>query len=65
MSDFRSRLFEEHGELSRKLEKLNEFILSDKYDALPEIDRKDLKEQRNYMKGYMSVLMRRVSRQCG
>lgn len=65
MSDFVGRLFEEHSQLSIKIEKLESFILSDKYDQLPEIDRTDLKEQLKHMKGYFSVLYRRVSRQCG
>lgn len=65
MSDFRARLSMEFSELTIKVEKLEAFIVSDKYDSLPEVDRKDLKEQLRYMKGYLSVLNRRVSRQCG
>jgi hypothetical protein len=65
MSDFRARLFEEESQLRQRAEKLEVFIISDKYDTLPEIDRKDLKEQLKHMKAYLSVLMRRVSRQCG
>ena len=57
MSDYRSRLFEEHSLLRQKVERLEAFIISDKYDALPEIDRKDLKEQLGHMKAYLSVLM--------
>ena len=65
MGNYVSRMMEEHRLLGIRLLKLNEFILSDKYDELPEIDRNDLKEQRDYMKSYMCVLSRRVSRQCG
>ena len=65
MSDFRARLFEEHGDLNKKIDKLKAFIISDKYDELPEVDRKDLKEQLKHMEGYFSILTNRVSRQCG
>lgn len=64
MSDFRSRLFDEYGELQRRIEKLKSFIVGAEYDELPEIDRKDLKEQLGYMESYCAVLSRRVSRQC-
>lgn len=65
MTDFRARLSMEFSELTIRRDKLRHFILSDKYDELPEIDRKDLREQLEYMEGYLSVLNRRVSRQCG
>lgn len=64
MSDFRSRLFDEYGELQRKIDRLKEFIAGDTYDTLPAIDRTDLKEQLKHMEAYCSVLSRRVSRQC-
>lgn len=64
MSDFRSRLFSEYSDLQVKIEKLKEFVIGEKYDALPEIDRKDLKEQLGHMVKYCEVLSRRVSRQC-
>ena len=64
MSDYVTRLFEEHRDLSVKIEKLKSFIISDKYDALPEIDRTDLKDQLKHMEGYFKVLSCRVSRQC-
>lgn len=65
MSDFTARIFEEHGQLAQRVEKLKAFIVSDKYDALPEIDRVDLKAQLKHMEGYFKVLSRRASRQCG
>ena len=65
MSDFRSRLFDEYEQLQDRINKLTNFIVSDIYDTLPEIDRLDLKEQLKHMKAYCSVLSRRVSRQCG
>lgn len=64
MSDFRARLFTERNELIEKIEKLKTFILGDLFEKLPEIDRKDLKEQLTAMEAYSTVLERRVSRQC-
>lgn len=64
MSDYRARLFLEHGELYQNVEKLKAFILAPLFDKLPEVDRKDLKEQLTHMQGYFDVISRRVSRQC-
>lgn len=64
MGDFRSRLFEEYRQLSDRIGKLKVFIVSDAYDSLPEIDRKDLKEQLKHMESYYHILACRVSRQC-
>jgi hypothetical protein len=65
MRDFRARLSMEFSELTIRVDKLKSFIVSDKYDQLPEIDRKDMKEQLKHMEGYLKVLNCRVSRQCG
>lgn len=65
MSDFRSRLFDEYDELRKRIESLKAFIIGDKYDGPPEIDRTDLKEQLKHMEAYEHVLSCRVSRQCG
>ena len=65
METFRSRLFAEYGELQKRIEKLKNFVLNSDYDALHDIDRKDLKEQLGHMEAYCAVLSRRVSRQCG
>ena len=64
MSDFRGRLFDEYDQLTQRIEKLKTFIISEKYDALPDIDRADLKKQLVHMEQYHNVLSRRVSRQC-
>lgn len=61
-SEWQVRLNEELKEVSDRLSKLSDFILSDKYDDLPDIDRKNLKEQHHHMKAYVEVLRRRVSR---
>lgn len=66
MSDFRARLFEEFSELQGRLARLERFLISDTtFDALPVIERDDLREQYKHMKAYHDVLSRRVSRQCG
>ena len=64
MSDFRSRLFDEYGELQRRIDELKTFIIGDQYDGLPDVDRNDLKVQLKHMEAYVEVLSRRVSRQC-
>ncbi len=65
MSDFVARLFDEHDQLHRRIEKLKAFIVTEEFDKLPEVDRNDLKEQLRHMEGYIGVVSRRVSRQCG
>ena len=64
MSDFAARLQIERTELADRVEKLEAFILSDRFDALPNVDRLDLREQRSHMGKYLEVLTRRVSRLC-
>lgn len=64
MNDFRGRLFEEYDQLTQRIEKLKTFIISEKYDALPEVERVDIKNQLVHMEQYHNVLSRRVSRQC-
>lgn len=65
MSYFKARLSMEFSELSIRVEKLRDFILSDKFEALSPMDKDDLREQYGYMVKYINVLSRRVSRQCG
>lgn len=60
----KARLHTERAELQDRLEKLDAFILSDRFDALPNVDRSDLKDQATFMRGYLGVLNRRVSRLC-
>ena len=64
MNDFKLRMFKEFDELSDRIEKLKSFIVTDRFDLLPEIERIDLKEQLRHMEQYRDVLSRRVSRQC-
>lgn len=58
-------MFTEYSELQRRVEKLKSFIGTQGFRDLPEIDRLDLSEQLQHMNGYLEVLSRRVSRQCG
>lgn len=62
MSDFKTRLINEVKELTERTEKLSVFINTPKFNELPLIDREDLLEQLKYMKSYLKVLERRVSR---
>lgn len=64
MEDFKVRLQMEVTELYTKIEKLKIFMLSDRYNNLPEIDRKDLSEQLFHMSEYYEILLRRISRLC-
>ena len=61
--NYRARMFEEHSDLRIKIKKLKEFILSEKYDNIPDMDKSNLKEQLKHMEGYFRVLSCRVSRQ--
>lgn len=62
MDDFKTRLVNEVKELTERTEKLSVFINTPKFNELPLIDREDLLEQLEYMKSYLKVLERRVSR---
>lgn len=60
----RGRLLQEHSELALKIQKLQQFVQSEGFAKLPEMDRADLLEQLSHMQKYFSVLDRRVSRAC-
>jgi NTP pyrophosphatase (non-canonical NTP hydrolase) len=62
-NDTRTRLFEEHGELRQRISKLEKFIPTSKFEALPRYDQDDLRDQLAHMRAYWSVLSRCVSRQ--
>ncbi len=64
MSDFRARLMVERTELMQKVSKLETFLTSENSAKLEDVDRKDLLEQLSYMRSYLDVLDRRVSRLC-
>lgn len=62
--DFRVRLQWERDELLERMDKLKNFMRSDKYKSLPKVDRDDLREQLGHMLPYLDVLNRRVARLC-
>lgn len=62
MQNFISRLLSEREDLTIKLKKLREFILTDEFHSLSHTDKDDLIEQMGHMMGYLKVLDRRVSR---
>lgn len=62
---WRTRAFEELGQLDARLHKLELFVTDPDFLDLPEVDQNDMREQLSYMKAYKRVLVRRVSRQCG
>ena len=63
MENYRSRLFSEQSELSIKIEKLKNFIFSDKFESLSSIDKEELREQYIHMERYYYILSSRISRQ--
>jgi len=65
MDDWKERLYQEQEELEARLNKLRNFILeSPEFMALPNIKRRDLREQRHAMEAYNKILMRRINRSC-
>lgn len=62
VSDFLGRLRAEHHELNERLGKLEAFIDSPAYIALPGIDQADLRTQAEQMREYSTTLSRRLGR---
>lgn len=60
MSDFKTRLIQERDELQEKYQKLSEFICSDGFDKLPEIQKLLLTQQHSHMGGYLMTLNQRL-----
>lgn len=58
------RMYIEHSELAKKIEKLKTFILGDKFEKIHKVDQQLLKEQLQHMEAYFKVLNIRVSRTC-
>ena len=58
--DYVKRMFTEHSELEAKINKLQDFINSDKYSELSTIQKDLLHKQCNFMIGYMNVLRERI-----
>ena len=61
MNDYMSRLKEEFNDLSLKIEKLNNFIERDEtYKTIDPKEQELLKEQREVMTKYASILRERI-----
>lgn len=60
MSDFKTRLAAEQEELQEKMEKLNGFIGTDAFKALPPMQRELLKVQAKSMDTYNQCLIGRL-----
>ena len=61
MNDYMSRLKEEFKDLSLKIEKLNNFIERDEtYKTIDPKEQELLKEQREVMTKYASILRKRI-----
>lgn len=59
---FVGRLYVEHSDLRNRINKLQAFVLGDKFESLPQVDRAALKDQLGHMSDYFKVLGERVSR---
>lgn len=60
MSDFKSRLVDEFEQLIERVQKLESFMGTEKYEEIDEIHQELLVEQHEHMTGYISVLMQRL-----
>lgn len=64
MEPFQERLLAEQLELQGRVTKLQGFIDTGNFNALPERERHDLTMQYSYMSGYLYILDSRVARLC-
>ena len=62
MEAYQKRVAEERQALCDKLNKLESFIAGDAFAKLPAEDRDLLQEQRDCMRTYRDVLVRRIAR---
>jgi hypothetical protein len=60
MSDFKSRLLEEKAQLDERGDKLNSFIVSEKFESIDPIQKSLLKVQLQAMVTYGQCLMERI-----
>lgn len=56
------RIAAEHAQLNDRINKLEAFLLSDRFLSIPVIERADLEEQAKHMNAYFDVLKRRYER---
>ena len=62
MEDFKTRLKTEQKELESKLDKLDNFILSDKFKGVDDVQRALLQVQATAMNSYNQCLKERLER---
>ena len=62
MSDFLDRMKDERAELNERLEKLNDFTCTNKFDGLSVKDKGLLLEQSRHMSSYLRTLDVRIDR---
>ena len=62
MNEWQERLVAELSQVSDRIDALAEFIVSDVYSDLADIDRKLLSRQLDYMIAYQRILEQRIDR---
>lgn len=62
MSDFKSRLVEEKSQLEEKLNKLDDFLLSEKVKDIDDVQKALLYVQATAMNTYLQCLKERIER---
>ena len=62
MSDFKTRLVEEQVQLEEKLDKLDSFLLSEKVNAIDDVQKALLRVQATAMNTYNQCLKERLER---
>lgn len=60
MDDFKARLLSEHFVLTRNTDKLSDFMLTQRFDAINSTQRYLLRQQLSHMKNYREVLRIRM-----
>jgi hypothetical protein len=62
MSDFKTRLVDEQAQLEEKLDKLDDFLLSDKVNGIDDVQKALLHVQATAMNTYLQCLKERIER---
>jgi len=62
MNDFKTRLIEEQAQLEEKLNKLDSFIMSEKFDSIDDVQKALLQVQATAMNTYNQCLKERLER---
>ena len=62
MTDFKTRLIDEAAQLEEKLDKLDSFIKSDKFNAIDDVQKALLHVQATAMNTYLQCLKERLER---